>query len=452
MTRAGSARAKPGQGGGTFAAIVAWALLAYMTVSPELLIFNNDSSDPYASNWASRGLKLVFLLFGVALCLSRFGPFKNLLIRTNRFFVFFLILAPLSYLWSISPSDTLARYVTVLSVATVCMAFCLYGWQRERFQSILRSYLAVMLVGSLLFGLLSPDVGIEHGQGTLKDAWRGLTVQKNQFGQLAGFGVVFWLHGWLAHEVKAWKMLIFGGAAVTCVVLSHSSASLLSATFSAIFLVMLMRSPPQLRRYMPYIVGAFAGLVLVYALAVLRLVPGLDIVLRPITLLTGKDATFSNRSVIWEIIEEHIRENPFFGTGYGAYWIGPVPASPSFSFLSRMGFYPFESHNGYLEIINDLGTIGLLCLFGYIITFVHSSVRLMRTDRYQGALFLGLFFFQAVMNLSESSWLTVNSAFIFTIMTFATFALAQGAVQPRAQPAPARPTARSALRRRPMIR
>jgi O-antigen ligase len=159
------------------------------------------------------------------------------------------------------------------------------------------------------------------------------------------------------------------------------------------------------------------------------LVPGLSLLLEPIAAITGKDTTFSNRSTIWEIIKEHIQLHPFLGTGYGAYWVGPVPSSPSYTFLGRMFFYPSESHNGYLEIVNDLGFVGMIVLFGYLIVYVRQSLQLMRFDRAQGALFLSLFFEQAIMNLSESTWLVVNSAFLFTIMTLATFALARSLLQ-----------------------
>jgi O-antigen ligase len=276
-----------------------------------------------------------------------------------------------------------------------------------------------------------PDYMIEQGIGTLKDAWRGLTAQKNEFGQLSSFGVIFWVHGYLAREVKLWRTLLFGGLSVTCVFLSRSSTSLLATVFVSLFLLMLLRSPRNLRRYMPFLVALFAGTVLTYAFAVLKIVPGLDLLLEPITRITGKDTTFSNRSVIWEIIKEHIQLSPYIGTGYGAYWIGPVPSSPSYSFLGRMYFYPTESHNGYLEIVNDLGILGMICLMGYLIIYVRQSLQLMRIDRAQGALFLGLFFQQAIMNLSESCWLVVNSGFLFTIMTLATFALARSLLEQR---------------------
>jgi hypothetical protein len=44
-------------------------------------------------------------------------------------------------------------------------------------------------------------------------------------------------------------------------------------------------------------------------------------------------------------------------------------------------------------------------------------------------LYLSLFFAQAIGNLSESTWLQVNSAFVFAIMTVATFSLGRSLQQ-----------------------
>jgi O-antigen ligase len=172
-------------------------------------------------------------------------------------------------------------------------------------------------------------------------------------------------------------------------------------------------------------------LVVVYALAVLNIIPGIGILLDPIAELAGKDLTFSNRAVIWDIIKEHIQLAPFLGSGYGAYWTGALPSSPSYVFVGRMYFYPSQSHNGYLEIVNDLGFVGLICLLGYLVFWVRQSLQLMRFDRAQGMLFLALFFQQAITNLSETTWLAVNSAFAIAVVTLATFALARALLEQR---------------------
>jgi O-antigen ligase len=256
-------------------------------------------------------------------------------------------------------------------------------------------------------------------------AWHGLASQKNIFGMIAGMGVLLWLHAMQAREVGLLRGLAGIGLAVTCMFYSRSSTSILATLLSCFLLLLCGRAPRTLRRYMPYLVGSFVVLVLVYALTILHLVPGLDILLVPVTHLTGKDTTFSNRSQIWQIIQNHIQLSPLLGSGYGAYWVGPLKTSPSYIFMTQMWFYPTESHNGYLEVTNDLGFVGLTVLFGYLIQFTRGALEVLHVDRAQGALFLGLFFQQAIINLSESCWLEINSGPILPIMTLATMALAR---------------------------
>jgi exopolysaccharide production protein ExoQ len=294
-----------------------------------------------------------------------------------------------------------------------------------------RPLLTLLLIASVIFGILYPDLAIEAGEGTLKDAWRGLTSQKNQFGMVSSFGVVFWLHAWFSKESRWWIALPFVGLSWVCVLLSRSSTSLLATTLSTLFMVLVMVTPANLRRFMPYIVSTFAVLVVVYALAVLNLIPGIGVLLDPIAELSGKDLTFSNRAGIWDIVKEHIQLAPMLGSGYGAYWIGPVPSSPSYVFLARMYFYPTESHNGYLEIVNDLGFAGLICLLGYLVSWIYQSLQLMKVDRGQGMLFLALFFQQAITNLSESTWFAINSGFAIALVTLATFALSRSLLEQR---------------------
>jgi len=93
-------------------------------------------------------------------------------------------------------------------------------------------------------------------------------------------------------------------------------------------------------------------------------------------------------------------------------------------------FYPGSAHNGYLEVVNDLGWVGLTCLVAYIVTYVRQSLRLLEIDRHQGALYLALFFQQAITNLSETHWFSVLSV-DFVLMTLATTALARALLEHR---------------------
>lgn len=203
-----------------------------------------------------------------------------------------------------------------------------------------------------------------------------------------------------------------------------------ASAFVLLFLLVTLGSPRALRRYVPHLVALLVVTLLVYALAILDLVPGLSLLLTPITALTDKDASFTGRTQIWALVAEHVQLRPLLGSGYGAYWTaGAVPGTESF--VVRMGnFYPGSAHNGYLEIANDLGLVGLACLLAYLVKHVKQALQLLGTDRPQGALYLALFFQQAIANLSESHWFSVLSV-NFILMTLATTALARGMIEYR---------------------
>jgi O-antigen ligase len=428
-----SSGAKPR--GSALATVFAWAMVISGTVAwstygpPEAVPFQGQ----YAPNYPARVFKIILLAGALIMVIRRWNAMRALLRELNPGYMVFLALAAASYVWSVSPPNTLSRVVGTVQMVAIWAAVCVTGTDSRRFQESARPIMTVLIVGSIIFAMTYPELAIEKGEGTLKESWRGLTSQKNAFGQLSSFGFIFWFHAWLAREVKTWKALLFGGCSFACILFSRSSTSLFATLFASFFLLILLRSPRSLRRTMPYIVGTFAGVVITYAVAVLRIVPGLSLILEPVTSITGKDMTFSNRSIIWDIIKEHIQYAPYLGSGYGAYWIGPDPSSPSYEFLARMYFYPNESHNGYLEIVNDLGFVGLIVLFAYLMQYVRQAVRLIPFDRNQAGLYLAVFFQQAVINLSESCWLDTNSGFSYMLTTFATIALAQSAVDQRNQ-------------------
>ena len=411
--------------------LMIYVLLFYMTV-PTSVLTPPNAAVVVEPNLFYRLLKLSLLAAGVVVLIWRHS-FALLLARElNKFFIAFLALVLLSAAWSIEPAITLTRFLAVCTVCLVCGGCVMVGWYDRRFQEIIRSFFTALMIGSLIFGTFWPDLGQEQGTGiSLEGAWRGLLGQKNGLGHASSIAVFFWMHGWLTREVKFWQFVLGFGASATCLLLSHSSTSLFSALFSIMLLLLLLRAPKGKRRYMAFIIAVFVTTILLYSLAVLDIFPGLDFLLQPIIGVTGKDLTFSGRTQIWAVIREHISQHPLLGTGYGAYWIGPVPSSPSYVFISRKSnFYPTEAHNGYLDILNDLGYVGLLCLLGYLVVFLRQSLALLKIDYKQATLYLALLFEELINNLTESDWLS-STAFALAVMTLATFGLSRALLEQR---------------------
>lgn len=423
-----------------------WLLLVLMIV-PDGFDYAGLATGtmPSSGSAGSRLLWLGLLGAGFTFVLWRVRIGILVLRWTNPFLLAFVALAILSVAWSIEPGVTVRRLIRLGTFLGISIAFVSVAWHRSRFQEVVRPILSLLLLGSLIFGVLSPNLAIHAADesGELAGAWRGLTNHKNTLGALAAMGLLFWVHAALTRETR--RLHSFAGCLIagSCLILSRSSTSLLSAVFACVLLAMLLRPPRSLGPYMPYLVGIFVTLLLAYSLAVLRLVPGLEVLLKPIVMLTGKDLTFTGRSDIWAIVTEHIRFRPLLGSGYGAYWIGPLPSSPSYEFVRKLYFYPGSAHNGYLEIVNDLGAVGLLVLLAYLLMHIVQSLRMFEFDRAQASLYLGLFFEQAVANFSESHWLSVTT-FASVIITLSTFALGRGLLERRlhqyfGRPQPAAP-------------
>lgn len=435
--------AAPPSSDGRFALLL--GLILWVQIGNMVLTFNwgdslTDVLNGFEANPTNRAIKIALLLIGAIVVTSRMQITLPVLRGTNRFFVAFLILVPASILWSINRSATTARCITMASMVAVCLAFSVGAWNPRRYQNVVRPVLTLILLASLIVGFFHPSYVIEKGDSiSLKNAWHGLTSQKNIFGMLASGGTIFWVHAWLAREKRVPYALVGGAICAACLLLSRSSTSLMATLFSCLFLLLLLRSPPALRRYRPYLIALFASATVLYGCAVMKFVPGTEFLLSPITRLTGKDTTFSARTTIWGIVRENIAQHPYLGSGYNAYWGGgPVPSSPSYQFLARMYFWPSESHNGYLELRNDLGYPGVLVLFGFLYFYLRQALRLMKVDRAQAALFLALFFQQAIVNLFESAWLSVDN-YNFVIIGTATFYMSRSLYEYQRGSSAARP-------------
>lgn len=388
-----------------------------------------------------RFVKLLMIGACTVLIATKWSVFRQVARTTNPALLGFFLLAPLSTLWSIDPSATFLRSTTLASIILLCFALSLTGWNRLRFQQLVTGPMMFILVCSLLYGLVSRDAVMEIGDSiSLKDAWRGVTHSKNQFGMIACAATVVCFNRWLANEGRRGWALAGTLVGVVCLALSRSNTSMFATFVGMVFLFTVMRVPIIRQRFSGHVLIAIVATVIVYQMAIHRMIPGAHMLLEPIVALTGKDMTFSARTIIWEIVGENVAAHPYLGSGYGGYWTGWEDLdSPSQVFMWVMYFYPTSSHNGYLEIRNDFGYPGLLLLVVFIGWFVWQSIQLMRHDRAQGALYAALLCQQMVINMSESDWFARTNS--FAVMLLASTFMARAISEYRAAAAQRVPTA-----------
>lgn len=101
--------------------------------------------------------------------------------------------------------------------------------------------------------------------------------------------------------------------------------------------------------------GRSAGSLLVGATMVATLVAAT--MFSSLVLLSGKDLTFSNRTVIWDAVGNAINQRFWLGYGYAVWanlWLEPIR-----SINMRNGFVVAHAHNAALDLMLRLGAVGL---------------------------------------------------------------------------------------------
>lgn len=107
------------------------------------------------------------------------------------------------------------------------------------------------------------------------------------------------------------------------------------------------------------VVGGYAGVISGMFLAALILavtIMGHAAVSTMLFQSLDRDPSMSGRDQLWAIIWEQIQVHPLFGHGWGAFWTEGKGRELVESWNPR------QSHNAYLDVMLDIGTIGLVIL------------------------------------------------------------------------------------------
>jgi O-antigen ligase len=96
--------------------------------------------------------------------------------------------------------------------------------------------------------------------------------------------------------------------------------------------------------------------------------------------LLGRDATLTGRTPLWALMWGMIRLRPWFGYGYGGFWLQWNPPSAEIWRASMWtgGWLPPNAHNGFIDLLADLGIVGL---GAFLISFGSNLVRSLRLVR-----------------------------------------------------------------------
>ena len=261
-----------------------------------------------------------------------------------------VLLAACSVLWSVDPEVSLYRMIA-LAGTTAFGAFLAIRFSLDEQLRLLALVLGIIACASAAVALLLPGYGVMTGSHN--GAWSGIFYHKNSLGRIMALAtLVFFL---LALGPRQLRLVALPGMAlsIALVFASQSRASLIVA-IACLTVVSALSAMQRLSRS-TRTVALLVGAMVAASTAAWAMQHG-----ESILAFLGTDRAFTGRTELWAVLLEKARARLWFGYGYGAFWRGATGVSGEVQKALNWEWYPIHAHNGFLDLVLELGIVGLL--------------------------------------------------------------------------------------------
>lgn len=386
------------------------AMIVFLSGAILPMIFAEEY--PIDVNTMSDRRLLLVQLFLYALFLAVLGMavLKNKALVFPPFWVgVFIFWVVLSATWADDPFRAARKLVWDL----LAMLFGIYLGQRytneEEVELIIKS-MAFCALLSAIVAVADPSWAFMHGGGLTGDL-RGVFAHKNVLGKnmvLLCWACVYGLKG--KSIIRQGRTLFVLALAVGLLVFAKSATSLI--LFGLLFMLLPLFRLLRVPRFQLAIGSVFAGIVLLATTAVV--IPNLSAVFA----LFGKKSDLTGRTELWSQVITAIGRHPWHGYGVYSFWLGLY--GPSAPVIEAVGWDVPHAHNGILDLLLDVGAIGLALFVLAYVAGVLGAVRIYRQSRSQKDLWpLMILIVFAAANLTESS--IIHQSLYWTLFMSATF-------------------------------
>lgn len=282
-------------------------------------------------------------------------------LRREPAIVGLVIVAWLSVGWTALPAFTAGGRWHLAGTTLVAL------WLAARFSPLAITALvgsAVALASTVSLGLLAADVSWAAAVDGYEAGWTGVWPHRNQAGIRAAVGAValggivaamMATPGWPSrHRKVAIAGVLVGTGACLAMALGSRSATVsvvlavALTTGAAIGLRRLARRGGRARRFAVTVTG-------LGALGVLAAVVERSLLLE----LLNRRPDVTGRTDLWAALWGRVTDWPVVGHGYNAFWAGSH--GPSAGIWEAFNGPP-HAHNGYLDVLLELGVVGLVLL------------------------------------------------------------------------------------------
>jgi exopolysaccharide production protein ExoQ len=310
----------------------------------------------------------------------------------------------LSYTWSADPyitSHDLLLRLPGIFVAILCVGIL----PPAHFRRLILIFVSVMLLANIGYIALRPGIATHPRPGDIAPGWRGLFNHKNLLGMFGVLAIVTYLT--LLPRSVIRNLILLG---VGALILTTQSVTALSTSFLVVAAYLWVyrlheQESPRLRT--------------AYTVTTALLIPiGVALLassLGNIVGLFGRDRTFTGRTRIWSAALHAIRSREWQGYGWAAPWNSLK--GPTIAMQRSIGFDVFSAHNGALELMLEVGIIGLLLYVPVLLGALRSGFQAMHVHQRHGRFVVLTVIALTIASMSEPTF-TGGGEFEWVILLY----------------------------------
>lgn len=346
----------------------------------------------------------------------------SLALKENPWLVVLASFMLVSILWSNIPGISLKRWIR--ETPTILMAFVVLteASPRKAMESILRRSTFILIPFSLLLIKFFPEYGVEYGRWSGIQMWIGVTTQKNGLGRLCVISAFFLIWSLVRRRqginrsvekyqtymeifVLLITIFIMRGPGGNFFYSATSMYAMIMGLLSYLGLLLVRKSAKSLR------FGIVAAVVVfIIITGYLALFNGGSNA-KLFTSTAGRESTLTGRTEVWAALLPIALQQPLLGRGYGGFW---TPAT-------RDAFKISEAHSGYLDVLLELGFVGVILLSMFLLSSSRKAQRELSRDYDWGMLWISYIIMALVQNLTESSINSLYSHMSAVIIFFSVY-------------------------------
>jgi O-antigen ligase len=335
-------------------------------------------------------------------------------LRRQKWLLALLAYMCLSTLWSDITFLALKRWTRELIVIIMALVIVSEINPHRSLASLARRCAYVLLPFSVVLIKYYPAIGRQYARWSGIEMWTGATGHKNELGRLCMVSIFFLLRAiyqrWGSRSFSGergqkWADVFIIGVGLYLLMGSSSATSLATLIF-CIATFLCLRWLRKLKINVPQPALLVLVLFLIGFGASTPFVGGSNVA--SFTSSLGRDDTLTGRTEVWAEVVPVIKQRPLLGFGFGSFWTD-----------ERRKLYDIPTaHNGYLDVLLELGEVGLALYTAWLLSCAQQLHRALKQDYDWASFAISLLLISLIYNTTESA-LNSLTEYITAVVVFA---------------------------------